>query len=248
MPGLHIPRKNKNPRLRLFCFPYSGANASLYYPWADVLPEAIEVCSLQYPGHGNRVAEPLTNRLSELVEQTISVLKPEINFPYAFFGHSLGALLVFELTRQLQSSGERLPDILIVSGHGAPQLPDRNPTLHILSDGDFMDKIVSLGGMDAGVVENRELMDLILPALKTDFEVCETYKFKPGLKLNCPISAYGGLEDPYVTRDELAAWEQQTCRQFLVRMFPGNHFYLNSSRHLLLQTIARELSQFLGRA
>jgi medium-chain acyl-[acyl-carrier-protein] hydrolase len=130
---------------------------------------------------------------------------------------------------------------LIVSGHTAPHVPDREPPLHDLPDAEFLTRLRELNGMAPEVLANAELMQLLVPILRADFELCETYTFQPGELLDCSLAAYGGLRDTYVTRQGLQAWRELTCGNFSLRMFPGDHFYLNSDRELLLQALGREL-------
>jgi medium-chain acyl-[acyl-carrier-protein] hydrolase len=240
------PRPNPNAKVRLFCFPYSGAAANIYYSWADVLPSSWEICPVQLPGRGTRMSEPLAQRLGPQVEAVAQGLAPYLDRPYALFGHSMGALISFELVRFLRRSGARLPVHLFVSGHEAPQLPDRNPPLHTLPEQEFITKLRELNGTPDEVLMHTELLQLLIPILRADFAVCETYAYHPEPPLPCPISAYGGLGDDYVNSEELASWRNQTAAQFSVRMFPGDHFYLNTARQYLLQTLARELAHTLG--
>lgn len=244
-PWLSITRPNPQAALRLFCFPHSGASANVFYPWAESLPAVIEVCPVQFPGRGTRVAEPLFTRLPDLVSAAAAALLPYLDRPFAFFGHSLGALVSFELARYLRREHNLSPLHLIPSGHGAPHLPDPNPPLHQLPEPQFVHKLRELNGMTRDVLENVELMQLLLPIIRADFTICETYTYEPAPPLDCPILVCCGLQDHYVSRPELDAWQAQTTRGCSVRMFPGDHFYLNSARHLLVQVVARELSPYL---
>jgi medium-chain acyl-[acyl-carrier-protein] hydrolase len=237
-------KQNPQARLRLFCFPYSGAAASIYYPWSAVLPNIIEVCPIQYPGHGTRVGEPLISNLPDLAQQTYQALKPYLDKPFAFFGHSMGALASFELARYLFNTDNPTPVYLFVSGHNAPQFPDKADQIHNLPEQEFVDRLRKFNGTPEDVLQNEELRELILPILRTDFMISETYDYQPMLPLGCPICACGGLQDDYTTREGLAAWQEQTSAACSVRMFPGDHFYLNESRMMLLQVIARELIRY----
>ncbi len=241
---LSMPRPNPAAKVRLFCFPYSGAAASVFYPWADVLPATIEVCPVQLPGHGTRLAEPLHDRLDPLVAALADGLAPYFDKPFAFFGHSMGALLSYELARLLRRRGLS-PVYLFVSGHGAPHLPDRNPPLHQLPDGEFVAKLRELNGTPEEVLQHAELLQLLTPILRADFAVCETYAYSAAPPLTCPISVYSGLGDGYVNREELEGWREQTTGTFVLRLFPGDHFYLNTARHYLLQALVRDLDAVL---
>lgn len=214
----------------------------MFYPWADVLPATIEVCPVQLPGHGTRLAEPLHDRLGPLVAALADGLAPYLDKPFAFFGHSMGALLSYELACLLRRR-ELGPVHLFVSGHGAPHLPDRNPPLHGLADAEFVQKLRELNGTPEEVLRHEELLQLLIPILRADFAVCETYTHRPEPPLACPISVYSGLGDDYVNRDELEGWRERTTSTFSLRMFPGDHFYLNTARPYLLQALARDLDQ-----
>ncbi len=243
---ISCPKPNPGARVRLFCFPYSGAAANIYYSWADVLPASWEICPVQLPGHGTRMSEPLADRLGPQVEAVAAGLQPYLDKRFAFFGHSMGALIGFELARHLRRVGAPQPVHLFVSGHQAPQLPDRNPPLHALPEPQFVAKLRELNGTPEEVLQHAELLQLLTPILRADFAVCETYLYRAEWPLSCPISAYSGLGDDYVNRQELEAWREQTSGAFSIRMFPGDHFYMNSARPYLLQALARELEQTLA--
>jgi len=240
-PWIACPRPNPQARLRLFCFPYSGAGASIFYPWLDYLPTAIEVCPVQLPGRETRLSEPLFTRMGPLVRAAAQALLPYLDKPFAFFGHSLGALVSFELARYLRREHGLSPVHLFVSGHNAPQLPDRDPPIHDLPEPEFLEELRRLNGTPEEVLQHPELRELIFPILRADFEVCDTYVYEPDDPLNCPISAFGGLRDEHLSREGLEAWREQTIASFSLRMFPGDHFYLNTDRPLLLRALAREL-------
>lgn len=237
------PRSNPQASLRLFCFPFSGSAASVFYSWASVLPDSIEILPVQYPGHGTRVGDRLYTDLPELIQAAKEGLTPYLDKPFAFFGHSMGALVSFELARSLQHEGAPVPQYLFVSGHNAPHLPDTSEQIHLLPEARFVEKLRTLNGTPEDVLQNAELLELILPILRADFTVCETYRYQPSPALNFPICACGGLQDQYTDKEGLEAWRLHTTAGFSVRLFPGDHFYLIPSRMYLLQVLARELSQ-----
>ncbi len=237
-----LPRSpSAGARLRLFCFPYSGASASLYYAWQSGLPGGIEVCPVELPGRGRRFGEEPYTALAPLVAAAGDGLRPHLDRPYAFFGHSMGALVAFELTRLLRREGGPLPLRLFVSGHVAPQHNERDDPLHRLADQEFLERVQALNGTPPEVLANEEFRDLILPILRADFTLCETYRCRDEPPLPCGVSAYGGLGDAHVSRERLDAWRVHTDREFVLRLFPGDHFFLNTARATLLEALAREL-------
>ena len=244
-PWIQQVRENSSAKIRLFCFPYSGATAATFFSWSETLPASIEVCPVQYPGHGNRMGEPLHYRIDFLVENAVQAFHESFEKPYMTFGHSLGALFSFELLRALRSKGYPQPKKMFVSGHGAPHQPDPNPPIHQLPDKDFIQTLKNLNGMTSEFFNNPELMEMLIPVLRADFEICDLYHYQEAAPFDFPISAYGGLMDPYVQKSDLEAWQTHTKAGITVRMFPGDHFYINSSRMNLLQMIARDSLQFL---
>jgi medium-chain acyl-[acyl-carrier-protein] hydrolase len=186
--------------------------------------------------------EPPYTRLQPLVEAAAQAFLPYLNKPFAFFGHSLGALVSFELARYLRKEYGVHPVHLFVSSHTAPQIPDIDPPIHDLPEPEFIEKIRGLNGMSKEVLENTELMELLLPILRADFAICETYTYENDSPLDCPITALGGLLDEHVSRVDLEAWCEQTDDSFSLHLFPGDHFYLNTDQSLLLRTLAQKLT------
>ncbi|MBA2283891.1 MAG: thioesterase [Ktedonobacteraceae bacterium] len=232
-------------RLRLFCFPYAGGSASLFREWSAFFPREIEVCAIQLPGRENRLVEPPLSEFEPLVHQLAQAISPYLEKPCAVFGHSLGALVSFELARSLRQREGFCPVRLLVSAHRAPQLPDPYPPVYNLPLPEFLQELRLLQGTPEEVLHHEELMQVLLPMLRADFTLAETYRYIPGEPLACPCSAFGGLRDTHVSRAELAAWQQQTSVTFNLRMFPGDHFFLHSDRILLVQAIASELNGYL---
>lgn len=167
--------------------------------------------------------------------------------PFAFFGHSMGALVAFELARHLRHRYGLAPELLVLSGHGAPQLPAPGPPIHQLPEPAFIQKLRELNGTPEEVLSHDELRQLLLPVIRADFTVCETYAFEHDAPFEFPLSAYGGLADDHVGREALEAWSEHTTGPFQVRMFPGDHFYINTQRPLLLRTLAREVDTVVRR-
>ncbi|MCA1694960.1 MAG: thioesterase [Actinobacteria bacterium] len=215
---------------RLFCLPHAGAGVGAYAGWASLLPPEVEVVVIQLPGREDRINEPAFTEAAALVRSVVQVLRPYLHLPFSFFGHSGGALLGFELTRALSSRYHREPAHLFVSGQAAPDLVDRSPMLHTLPDSKFIEAVYGFGGTARAVVDDPQLMNLVLPALRTDFAVWEQYQFEPGPLLTAPITAFGGDRDERAPVAALEAWRHHTDGEFAVRMFEGNHFFLQDQR------------------
>lgn len=235
------PNRNPQAKLRLFCFHYAGGGASVFRTWSYSLPQSVEVCAIEFPGRGMRRRESPFTQLEPLVQHLASPLLPYLDKPFAFFGHSMGGLVSFELTRLLRREYGVSPVHLFVSGHRAPQVPDPNPPIHALPESEFLQELRRFNGTPEAVLENAELMQLFLPTLRADFAVVETYAYAPELPLDCPITAFGGLQDREVSCNELEAWREQTNASFVLEMFPGDHFFLHSVEPLLLQSLSQKL-------
>lgn len=227
-------------RVRLFCLPYAGGSAAIYRAWVGAAPPEIELVPIELPGRGRRFAEPAYTRMHALVASLAQAIGPLAQQPFALFGHSMGALIGFELARWLQHSGPAMPVRLFVSGCSAPQLPPTR-VIHDLPDAAFVSELRRLNGTPAEVFANAELMQLVAPLLRADFELCETYTCAAAPPLVCPISAFGGQADSEATPERMEQWRAQTAAPFVLRGLPGDHFFLNDARDLLLRAIAQDL-------
>ncbi len=240
--GRWLPARRGRPgiALRLFCLPYAGGDVAMFAPWAEDLPSEIELCPVRLPGRGPRVLEPAYAAVGPLVAALADGLRPALDVPFALFGHSMGALVCFELARELRRRGGPLPCHLLVSGRPAPQLPPRYDPLSRLADRELVDQLHRRYGYvpprDDDLFD--ELLRLMIPTLRCDVMVSDTYAYPDEPPLDCPITAFGGLDDATVTRDELAAWRAQTRGPFEIRMLPGGHFYLESEWRFLVRFIA----------
>jgi len=246
-PWFTSQRPNARARLRLFCFPYAGGGPAIYRLWPQNLPADVEICVAQLPGRGTRMREqPFTN-LDALVQAATEAIKPLLDKPFALFGHSMGAMISFELARRLREQGQPQPSYLFISGRRAPQLPNDDPLSYNLPDTELRQELLRLNGTPKEVLEHPELMELMLPLLRADFSVVETYEYRPGVPLDCPLTAFGGLRDSEVSREQLEAWREQTTAEFALRMLPGDHFFLNDAQTqtLLLSAVARDLYKLL---
>ena len=235
------PRKTR-ARVRLFCFPYAGGGASIFrFLTEQSLPD-IEICPVQLPGREGRFTEEPFDSLEELLSPLYQELLPFLEGPYAFFGHSMGALISFELTRLIYQK-EQVPGPvrLFVSGHRAPHLPDSKLPLHALPDLQLIEALHDLNGTPKDVLNHSELLNLMLPLLRADFALCETYTYKPGTVLACPISAFGGLQDDGVPREAILAWREHTESSFRAHFFAGDHFFLHKEQPKVLAVLLANL-------
>jgi medium-chain acyl-[acyl-carrier-protein] hydrolase len=239
---LTCPRPNPEARLRLFCFPYAGGGTMIYRRWPSLLPPNVEVCLIQLPGRETRFREPPYTAMEPLVRDLAAALLPSLDRPFTFFGHSMGALISFELTRFLRRQHGLNPVHLFVSGRGGPQFSGNHAQLHQLSDSELREELRRLKGTPREVIDNEELMRMFLPGLRADFTLVETYAYMPEPALDCPISAFGGLEDDVWPRERLEGWCEQTRASFRLRMLPGNHFFLNTAQPILLECLSQDLT------
>jgi medium-chain acyl-[acyl-carrier-protein] hydrolase len=227
--------------MRLFCFPYAGGGASIYRNWQESFPTPIEVCPVQLPGREGRLREPLFTDITTLVEATAQALHPYFDKPFAFFGHSMGALISNELAHLLRKEEAVAPTHLFVSGHRAPRFKSREAITYNLPDDDFIEELHRLNGTPRQVLEHSDLMSIILPLLRADFEVCGTYSYSHKQPLECPITAFGGMSDNELPREKIAAWRDYTSGPFSMRMLPGDHFFIHTAQPDITLTIASDL-------
>lgn len=236
-----------DPTARLLCFPYAGAGPVVFRPWIPALPPGVQLRAVQLPGRAARLREPYRTRLPAIVDALEEILEPLLDRPVVLFGHSLGGLIAFETARRLQARG-RPPAHLFVSGKVAPDRPEQNRRLHALAPDEFLTELQQLNGIPAPVLACRDLLDLVLPAVRADFEVLETYQFEPAPPLACPLTVFGGSHDPRTTPEGLAAWQAHTVGAFEHFTLPGDHFFLDSARPRILDVVTRALRHLTAHA
>jgi medium-chain acyl-[acyl-carrier-protein] hydrolase len=231
-------------RLRLFCFPFAGGGASLFHRWAEWGPW-VDGLAVQYPGRETRFGEPPYRRVPELVEALGPVVLPLLDRPFAFFGYSLGTSVCLELTRWLARMKAPAPLGLLLAA-GTPPHQERLWPLHALSEADFMAGLGNYGGTPPEVLAHQELMELLLPMLRADFEMAETYKPALSPLLSMPMAVWGGAEDLSPWPELLERWRDFTTGPFTLRIVPGGHFFLNSPEATLREDVERTVLQWLG--
>jgi len=234
-------RRTPDASVRLFCFPHAGAGASAFRAWSGTLPAGVDVLAVQAPGREARLAEAPFQHLPPLVAEVAGALGAHGDRPMAFFGHSLGAIVAFEVTRELQRRRRNGPIRLFVSGCRAPHRPPRSSPLHRLPDAEFLLELGRMGGTPHEILGEDELMALLLPVLRADFRLSESYLTSTTARVACPISAFGGRDDPEATAEDMAGWALHTTAGFRFRLFPGDHFFIFDGAVGVVDALASDL-------
>lgn len=227
----------------LICFPYAGGNPYLFMEWVRQLRPEIQVQAVQAPGHGSRLTERPKHTIAEIVSEIMQHFPETGQRLFAFYGHSLGALLAFETARQLRKEGRPLPIHLFVGASRPPHLGPIEPLLHPLNEQDFLHGVQArYSGIPGEVFHDPDLRSLFLPGLRADFAVYETYTYQADAPLPCPISAFAGNDDPFVPEALIRGWRSYTSAGFEVTSLPGDHFFLVQSRDALIGKIREQLA------
>jgi len=234
-----LPRPDAG--FRLFCFPYAGSGTTAFRGWPEQLGELtdVEVLPIRLPGREGRLAEPPWIQLDPLA----TGVEAWLDRPYGLYGHSVGARLAFDLARELRRRARRPPSLLCVSGCPAPQLPVPTPEDSQLDDESFLRRVTSLGGMPPPVLEDRELRDLVLPALRADFAYVDTYRYRPEPPLATFLHALGADHDPEASVDSVQAWRRQTSSQFRCSVIPGDHFFIHRAAPQVFALLASSIDE-----
>lgn len=237
-----LPRWSPRPqaRIRLFCFSYAGGSASTFRQWPGAFADPVEVVPIELPGHGSRFAETPLVDLGTLATGAADALRPHLDRPFALFGHSFGAFLAFEVARLLGGGTTASPACLVVSASRAPCLAPRR-RLAQLPHEVLVESLRALNGTPNTVLQDRQLLELLLPLVRADLEADEEYLIGDGTRLDCPILALGGRGDPTLAFGELASWAQMTSAEFRLLMLPGGHFFLHSFHRTVVTVIEQAL-------
>lgn len=220
-------RQNKsNAKIRLFILHHAGGSASICNNWFQNHEDDIEILPLELPGHETRIDEKLIDTLPDLCESLIEVIAPMTDLPYAFFGHSMGALVAFETTRLLRKNNVKLPSKLFLSAHIPPDQELREKPMYNLDKEDLIKELKRMGGTSEELLEDSYFAELYIPIIRADMAICEKYIYSYQTPLPVPIHMFGGFDDITVTPEELLGWRKQTTSNFVCHIYDGGHFYL----------------------
>lgn len=224
---------------RLICFPHAGGSASYFLPVAKQLSSRLDVLAVQYPGRQERRHEACIDDIATLADRLAEEIRPLADRPMAFFGHSMGAVVAFEVSRRLLTHGIS-PLMLFASGRRAPACT-RNETVHKEGDQALLAEVRRLGGTDLRMLNDPEVVNMILPSLRGDYKAIMTYRCPPGIKIDAPVIALVGDNDPHVSLDEALRWKEHTSGAFDMQVFRGGHFFLNSHASAVMRTITESI-------
>lgn len=213
-------------KFRLFCFPHAGGSAQVFHSWRRHFAQEIDLCLVNLPGRAKRIHEKPFTRCNLLVNAIADAMESQMEHRFAFYGHSMGATISFELSREIRRRHQIEPLHLFVSGRRAPQIPNTDPPAFNLPEPEFIDKVHSLNGTPRELLDHPDSRELFLPLLRADFELVDTYEYIPDLPLSCPITSYAGLQDAEVPLDSVAGWANQTSATYRQRQLPGDHFFI----------------------
>lgn len=234
-------------KVKLFCFPYAGGSSAVYSKWKKCLDNRIELVPVELAGRGRRISENFYRSMTDAVDDAYTILKPLIeDCDYAFYGHSMGTILAFELCRKILDNRESEPLHLFVSGRYPPNIKRENKFLSRLPNNEFLNQIFKLGGTSPEVVQNKELMDIFVPILKADYRIIEEYEYiNFDKKFDYGITAFNGKADTEVSSSEIKEWGKLTTAQFSLYEFEGSHFFINDKMQDITGIINNTLSNSL---
>ena len=227
--------------VRLYCLPHAGGSASSFRGWLDAMP-GVTVCPLQPPGREARFRDRPHRSMGPLAAEIADVVLATAEGPYAVYGHSLGALVAFEVVREIRRRGAPAPVHLFVSGSAAPQCdPDGLPEVHDASDADVVALLRALGGTPDWLLSDPSLLEMILPAVRADFSVKETYRYAPDSPLDVPLTVLAASGDPRAAMPLMPRWQEQTSAAFELHTVGDGHFAVLEQAPLTHKYLAEAL-------
>ncbi len=229
-------------KFRLVCFPCAGGDARMFADWQGQLGAGVVLGLADLPGHGTHFSLPPLRTIDDAVGWFVTALE-QIDGRFGLFGYSMGALIAYEIAQSLRARKGPTPAVLMAAAHRAPHLPNPRPPIYRLPDAEFIESVAELDGLPPELLADPELVELLIPRLRADFEACETYAPRDYPPLDLPLTVYGGAADPDVASDDLAAWRVHTRGPFRQVVMPGTHFFIQRSRHALTRDIAMQLTE-----
>jgi surfactin synthase thioesterase subunit len=231
---------------KLFCFPYAGGSAAVYSKWKKKLDKDIELVAVELAGRGKRIYEPLYDSIDEAIEDVYKIIKNDLNgTPYGFFGHSMGGIIAFELAQKLRNMKTSQPSFIFFSGRGAPHVPKREDkeVIYDLPEEKFREKILDLGGTPKEFFEHPELQEVLLPTLRSDFKIAETYEVLDEIiPFDFDIEILIGKEED-VTAEQMHGWKDHTNKLCTMYYFEGGHFFINEKSEKIVEIINNSVSR-----
>ncbi|MEI9425406.1 alpha/beta fold hydrolase [Mesorhizobium sp. Cs1299R1N1] len=241
---LNVVKSSIDPSYRIICFPHGGGSTQSFRTWSEYLPDDVELICLDLPGRGKRSAEPLIRSMDVLVSMVTEALRGYSDRPFVFFGHSVGALVAYEIARSLEKAGRPSPFHVVVSAHPSADVPADDPPMYKYADGKLTDVVRSLGLVSKEALANEELLhNFILPPMRADFELAETYDRNLPTPLGAAITAMGGVQDETMNANDLGEWRRLTMSRFARIMFDSDHFYTHSMTEEVVSTLLREVGE-----
>lgn len=229
-------------KIKLFCIPHAGGSAAVYSKWKNYINPSIDICPIELAGRGKRFKEDFYNNINEAVEDVYNIIKNDLDDNYAFFGHSMGSLIAYELAHYIVKLKNNQPKHIFFSGRKAPNVIYENNSIHKLSEEDLKNKVFEFSGTPKEVLDNTHMSNAFLKILRADFKVCELYKYvKRDLKLDCNITILNGNKDD-IKINHIASWKQHTSKECSIYFFKGGHFYMNDNIKSLAYIINSTLS------
>lgn len=232
------PKPLSSPRVRLFLFPYAGGSAYTYTHWVELFSDDlnIELVLVQFPGRASRGNELPHQTMASLMSELIEYASYITSCPYILFGHSFGSKVSYELAYRLKRLGLPSPKYIIASGSGAPHLPNESEPIHNLPRSEFISELEQLNGTPQEILSNNELLDFLIPLLRSDFKLAYEYQAKV-CRIACPIMVLGGIDDKGINLDQLHAWDELSESDLIIDFIPGDHFFIDYNEKLVVEKI-----------